>query len=218
MMPRRPQASPRLLGITALLGLVLSQPGHALGYFAQYGPQSFGIQSQGAHAYFPTTINLSVGLLTTLVLAAAVVVGLGRLAVGKALGFRRGRVPSPVAIVLVLAIVQLNVFAFQEMVEAQAAGEVLDGQWLLTWLYLAAAGQLPVAIVAGLLIAWGSVRLEAAIGALRSSWKLLRLSPRPAVVAPGAPSRPIRPSALAETFPAALTKRGPPSHLSLIAI
>ncbi len=205
------------MGATILIGLVLSQPGHALGYFALHGWRSFAIQSQGAHAYFPLAIDFSLGLLATLALLTAAALGLGRLALGSALGLKRGRAVSPIDLIVVLAIVQLNVFFFQELAEAQAVGQVTDGAWLVNCVCVAAAGQLPIAILAGLLIAWCSVGLSAALTVLR--WALAVIRRKPNRTLNGATiagaRNPI--ATLAQSFPAAFRKRGPPPRRSLTA-
>lgn len=209
MTQTRPHPGRRLLGATILLGLVLSQPGHALGYFAAYGWRSLAIQSHGIHAYFPTAIHFSVGLLVTLLLAAAALLGLGRLAVGSALGLKRDRAASPVELIFVLVIVQFNAYFLQELTEALAAHQFVDGAWLLTALWIGLVGQLPIAILAALLLAWCSVRLRAAITALRWALVTIPCSPPRAANAAHPVSGP--PAAdLAKTFPAAFRKRGPP--------
>ena len=214
-MHSRSQPGRKVLGASVVLGLLLSQPGHALGYLARYGPSSFAIESQGVHAYFPSTIHLSLGLLATLALVVAGLLGFGRLALGKALGLRRTSTPSPTEIILVLLVVQVNVFAFQELAEAASGGAALNGAWLFNLALFALAGQVPVAVIAGLLIAWCSVHLEASLNGLRESWRLPVLAPKPVVAAAQAAPRPVRASALAETFPQALAKRGPPLVIAL---
>jgi hypothetical protein len=206
---KRPHPGRRLLAATVLLGLVLSQPGHALGYFAAYGWRSLAIQSHGVHGYFPTAIHFSVGLLVTVLLATASLLGLGRLALGSALGLKRERAASPLELIFVLAVVQFNVYFLQELTEALAAHQFLGGAWLLTTLWIGLIGQLPVALLAALLLAWCSVRLHAAITALRWALAAIRCSP-PLAANDAPPVSSPRAADLAKTFPAAFRKRGPP--------
>src|SRR5579871_1119506 len=168
MTAARPRPGPRLLAASLLLGLVLSQPGHALAYLWEYGRAAIAVQSQGVHAYFPTALNLSLGLVLTIALAVASILGFGRIALGTALGFKRSRMPAPTELLAVMAIVQVNVFVFQELAEAQAGHQLIDAAWILHTLLLGVAGQLPVAIAGALALAWCSVGLEAAVGALRA--------------------------------------------------
>ncbi len=213
MTPSRPRPGPRVLAAGVLLALVLSQPGHALAYLWEYGGNAFAIQSQGVHGYFPAALNISLGLVVTLALGIIAVLGLARVAIGTALGFKRSRMPSPAELIAVMLIVQVNVFVFQELAEAQAAREFIDAGWLLHTGLLAVAGQAPVAIAGALGLAWCSVRLEAAVGALRSI-ALVRISApaqAPVLITCTQPADVIR---LETVYPAAFAKRGPPPRRS----
>ena len=210
MIQTRPHPGRRLLASGILLGLVLSQPGHALGHFAAYGWRSLAMQSRGVHAYFPIAIHLSLGLVITLVLGAAALLGLGRLAVGSALGLKRGRTVSPFEeLAFVLVVVQFNVYFFQELIEAQLAHQVVGGTWLLTTLWTGFVGQLPIAILAAGLLAWCSVRLHTALSALRWALVGVRCS-APLAAIGGQPVGGSPAACLAVIFPAAFRKRGPP--------
>jgi hypothetical protein len=200
----------KLLAGALLLGLLLSQPGHALGYLVEYGSRSFALQSQGVHAYFPTAIHLSFELLATIGVVAGAVLGLGRLAVGRALGLESERRLRAIDLILVLAIVQVNAFFFQEVTETLAAHAALDTQWLLATLVGAATGQLPIAIAAGLLLSYCAVRLRVAIQALRHAPSLVVWSPDPLQLAPVSFATSARSSFLAQACPLAFRKRGPP--------
>lgn len=118
----RARPSRRLIAGALLLGLLMSQPGHALGYLVIHGSRSLVTQFQGAHAYFPAALHLSLELLITLGLLVASMLAVGRLALGRAFGLERGAAVDSRDLVLVLAGVQLNVFAFQELAEALATG------------------------------------------------------------------------------------------------
>ncbi len=211
------QPSSKLLAGALLLGLLLSQPGHALGYLVEYGSRSFALESQGVHAYFPTAINLSFELLATIGVVTGAVLGLGRLAVGKALGLESERRVRAVDLILVLAIVQVNAFMFQELTETLAAHAALDTQWLLATLVGAVCGQLPVAVAAGLLLSYCAVRLRVAIQALRQAHALVTWSPVPLQFAPAAFTPSPCPGFLARACPLAFRKRGPPPRRSLTA-
>lgn len=200
------------MATAVLLGVLLSQPGHALGYVVLFGSRSFAMQSHGAHAYFPTTFHLSFELLTTVALAVAAILGLGRLALGRSLGLQAGPCADPRDLILVLGAVQLNVFAFQELTEVLAAGLSADTHWLAMTALGAIAGQLPVAVVGGLLLAWCSTRLRVALDALRRADVALVATPNlsPAAVTGRGRPKPIE----AAVVRAPIRKRGPPRSWS----
>ena len=68
----------------SLLGVAVagSQAGHLLAYALRFGPAAQQMQSAGAHAYFPSLIKTTIGVLAIAVVASLVVIGLARV-VGK---------------------------------------------------------------------------------------------------------------------------------------
>lgn len=215
-MRRRPAAAPRryLFG-AAGLAIPLSQVGHSLAYLMRYGPAGFRLETEGVHAYFPAMLRSSGLALGLFLLAALLVIGGGRLLLGRGLGLslHRHRI---VDLLVVGAVVQLDLYLVQESLEALAAHEVYSFTLLGTIIGWGLVGQLPVAALAALALGWLSARLEVSLQGLRTAWALaLRpLSPVPAV-----PVRILPP--VTSAVPLALrvghggiAKRGPPLLLS----
>lgn len=196
-----------------MLGVPLSEAGHTLAYLARYGGQGLRIQSEGAHAYFPGLLQVVGGGLGLLLLAVLVVLGLGRIALGRRAGLARsGAVPWG-DLLLATAIVQLDVYIAQEVAETLASHQALTFSLLLAIGGWGLAGQLPVALLAAMGLSWLSGRLESAVARLRTLWHLASLGPRPP--APVAALTTLLgdvplPSVLAAVAGQALVKRGPP--------
>jgi hypothetical protein len=212
-----PRTPARYLFAAALLGLLLSQPGHALTYLLRYGNQGLALQTQGVHGYFPTLMRLSWVLVGLLVVTSLFVISAGRLALGSALARRRLPGVGPGGLFLVLAIVQLNVYFAQEALEARAVGHALDLPGYLGILGWGLLGQLPLGGLAAFSLSWLSSPLETAIAVLRSPFTIARgLSSNFApALAPVAWPRPPYAPRLATTYPPAFRKRGPPAQLRL---
>jgi hypothetical protein len=187
-------------------GALLSQLGHLVVYQLQYGSAAPSLQSTGAHAYFPTLVKTSFGLVAAAVLASLLVIGAARLAAGGRVRAVAGA-PSYVSLLGALFTIQLVIFGLQETVEALAAGATVATAPHL--LLMGSAGQLPVALLAALALKWLLVRFESAITELRVALPSIRVPVAPAAVAFSAWSRSdvvLRPVASAS-----LAKRGPPS-------
>src|SRR4030081_2816092 len=101
-----------------LLALPMSQLGHLLAYWLQYGPTAAARQSTGAHAYFPGLLQAGGAALGAALLALLPLLGVARFMVG----LRNDRVPEggwPVGpLLLTLLAAQLAIFAGQELAEA----------------------------------------------------------------------------------------------------
>jgi hypothetical protein len=190
----------------AVLG---SQAGHLLAYQLRFGAAAQGIQSSGAHLYFPGLVRMSLGLGAALILSGAFVVGLARILSRRSI--QGGSAPSFLRLFAAVFTLQLAWFAGQEMVEALLAGvpagSVAD---LLLWGTL---GQLPVAALAAASLRLLLTRFEAAVaeihialatipGQLPAKWAALSVWSHPE------PDLVVRPAA-----GASLAKRGPPSFL-----
>jgi hypothetical protein len=208
----RPAGS-RYLVAAALLGLPLSQLGHGLAYLARFGGGGLTLQSQGAHGYFPSLVQLSGALTGATVLGSLFVLGLVRLAVGHSPGYRLQRRQPLIEVLVVLACVQLATYLLQETAEALLSGQPLSVGFLPATLLWGAAGQLPLALAAALALSWLSVRLEKAIGVLRAAREDLGRLGRfpPALLRAGGPWG--RHPSLSEWVSAAVSERGPPALL-----
>jgi hypothetical protein len=198
----------------ASLGVGLSQPGHLCAYLAQYGWQGFALSTQGVHAYFPVIVELSTAGLGGFVLLVVLGLGLGRMAVGHALG--RTREPllpaGPVLrLFLIAGAVQMSIYLSQETIENVLDRSVLDGSLLVSMLAWGAAGQLPLALLAALALRWLSLRLHVAVEVIRSTLAAIIPPPPEPVSIVVTPDAQDRESALSQTAPSAFRKRGPPS-------
>jgi hypothetical protein len=199
----------------ALVALPVSQLGHMVAYVARHGGEGLAIESRDVHAYFPLVLSWSGLLVGSLTLGALLVLGLGRLAVGRALGLATAERQSLPELFLVAAAVQMNVFMAQETVESLVAGEPLDGAFVVSTLFWGAVSQLPIALLGAVALRWLSVRLVAlcatplsdALAAIRPPAPLTIVRRwLPQVEAP-------RP---ADWGPGALVTRGPPTLLHVI--
>jgi hypothetical protein len=185
-----------------LLGAAGSQAGHLLAYEMRYRAAAAAMQSQGAHAYFPATVQVLGGCVGSAGLAALLVIGAARL-LGRG-GSPRRR--SPMEFLPLLFVLQLGFFAGQETAEALAAGAATpDAASLILW---GAAGQLPAALAGALALAWLGTRVEAAVTSLCDRPVSLRSHRlRPPRLLPGAPQLIGAPS---QASISASRKRGPP--------
>src|SRR5712692_5116996 len=141
------------------LGLLGSQAGHLLAYQMRFGAAAQGIQSTGAHGYFPMVAKMAVGAGAAALIGGPLLVGLARILSG-----RRARSVSEPAFISLLAVlfsIQLAAFASQEVVESLIAGSTVgSAPDLLLW---GALGQLPIAVIAALALGWVGARVEAAV-------------------------------------------------------
>lgn len=158
-----------MLGAAAL-GVPLSEAGHLLAYFARFGEQGVALQTQGVHSYLPGLLQLCGGGVGLLLLGALLVLGLGRLLGGKGGTVERSVSQPARDLLLVMAVVQLDIYIVQEMLETLAAHQVVTFGLIFSIIGWGLAGQLPVAIVAALGLSWLSIRLHVAVERLRSLW------------------------------------------------
>lgn len=199
-----------------LVGLPLSELGHALVYLGRYGAAGYAFESRGVHGYFPHLLGLSAGLLGAAVLAGLLLGGLGRLALSRSIGLRPSAGQPVLALFMAAAALQLAVYVLQETLETAVQGLPLEFSWLLPMLAWGIAGQLPIALLAAVGLAWLSIRFDAGLSRLRSLWQACRAilqapplvtsDPRPA------PAPALPPASVA---PAVLPTRGPPPSFAL---
>jgi len=196
---------PRLVGLIGI-GAAASQAGHLLVYQLQYGSAAAAVQSQGAHAYFPTFAKTSLGLATVVLLACLLVIGASRLATVRP-GTRITPGPTYFTLLAELFTIQMTCFGLQETTESALAGMALASAPHL--ILLGSLGQLPVAALAALALKWLSVRFEDALITLRQALTL-EVRALESVLVLLAHRMPSARLALADTCPNALVKRGPP--------
>lgn len=221
MLVRMSRAAPRRrtrwLLSAAALGALLSQLGHTIAYAERCGAcgPELVLLPAGMHAYFAGLFQLSTAAGGAALVAGLLLVGAVRLAAGRRLDLRLHDGVPLLDLFLVTGAVQLQVYVVQETAEALLAGQALDAGFLLTALAFGLTGQLPVALLAALALRWLSIRLHAAIRVLRA----VGTRPPGARGAPAPAGRrwvaPRRQTALAQSAPAALVKRGPPRLLRL---
>lgn len=188
----------------------LAQLGHVVSYTARYGTAAGAIQSAGVHAYFPTLLKSSAGLLGAAVLTALLLMGGGRLVLGERLGFRRRPgIPIP-ELMLACLCFQFDVYVLQEVLELLASGQALTAHALASVAVWGLVGQCPVALLAAVALHWLSARLELALTRLRSTRALPALPVPPAAMLVR-PQVPFDTGALRQTALAAFATRGPPA-------
>ena len=194
--------------LPALLAAVpLAQLGHLLAYLFRFGPEAVARQGTGAHAYFPQLLQAGATALGGALLAALLVVALGRFMVGV----RNDRIPGggrPVLpLLLLLLAAQLAVYGGQELVESAAAGLTAPAPAvILGW---GLAGQLPVALLAAFGLSWLSARVERAVRRLRTSRNIGVLPREAAQLLPA--WQPVISRRRLQSSAVALPKHGPPA-------
>jgi hypothetical protein len=181
-----------------------------LAYELRFGGAAQQIQSTGAHAYYPTLVKTSVGVVAMAVLGALFVIGIARVVGGGGrIKIDAGR--PYLSLMAALFTVQLTLYAGQEVLEAAVAGVPADSPThLLLW---GSLGQLPVAAAAAVALRWLLVRFESAVHEIRRALAVLGKVPsiEPPVIAV------LRVSdvalLLSRVAGASLIKRGPPSSM-----
>jgi hypothetical protein len=145
------------LGGLAVLG---SQAGHLLAYQLRFGAAAQHLQGSGAHAYFPAVAKTGLGVLAALTVGGLFMVGVARIAGGRAL--RRDSTALPyLRLVAAMYTIQLSLFVAQELIESAVAGTPEPSVTvLLLWGTL---GQLPVAALAAAGLRWLLTRFRSAI-------------------------------------------------------
>lgn len=200
-------------GLAAAVAVPLAEAGHVLAYTARYGSRGLPMQSTGVHTYFPELLRFSVGAVAMTLLLGLLVVGLGRLLLGRGLGLRQAGGQGIGSLFLVAGAVQLNCYLVQETVETLVAREPYAFSTLLSILSWGMLGQLPLAALLACALGWLSVRLEAVAARI---WRGVERSatsiPGPAPLVVSMPRRPQPHAAhvLSMVARQALLKRGPP--------
>lgn len=142
-----------------LLALPLSQLGHGLVYWLRYGRMALPRQTTGAHAYFPSVVGPATLLLAGTLLASLLLIGLSRRLVALRGAPRPSSAWPLLPLVLALCLLQVGIFAAQELGEGISLSAAVFAYGL--------AGQTPVAIAGALALSWLSVRVLRAVRALR---------------------------------------------------
>lgn len=194
----------RLAALGLALGLIASQAGHLVAYQVRYGAAAEQIQGAGPHAYFPAVVKTGLGLLAAFVLLALLAIGMARLLAGRRL--ESAHAPSLLRVVALLFCLQLTCYFLQESVEIAVGAPSASAPALLLW---GTVGQLPVAVVAALVLRWLAVRLAPAMAqmlarpasAIRFATQTVAL-----VMSPAPIPVPIDYQRLGRAF----TRRGPP--------
>ena len=186
------------------LGLVASQAGHLLVYALVHGQAAALVQSTGAHAYFPTLVKSAFGLTAIFLLLSLVTVGLARVLSGRRI--ENAPAPSFVRVVALLFCLQLSCFVVQETLEMAAGAPATSAPALILW---GSLGQLPVAVLAALVLRWIAIRVGPAVASLlrpvttavRLTTFTVTLQPRPV---------PIEAASPIGILASRLRRRGPP--------
>jgi hypothetical protein len=156
-----------------------------------------------------TLVGAGLGAAT---LAVLLVLSLGRLALGGALGRARHLTVPVKRLLPALLALQLAVYLTQETSEALASGQLVSVPWLISTLAWGVAGQAPVALLAALALSWLSARLDRAITAIRRAAHTVQpVAPAPVdQPATGQSPNPAPYLWLLQACHRALIKRGPP--------
>jgi hypothetical protein len=200
---------PRAALVAAALAAIPSaQVGHYLAYWLRLGPAAVEVQARAEHAYYLSTLQVTLAVAGSAVLLV-LVIG----AVSRALnGLRSDEALAPrwslPALVGFLLVAQLAVFFAQEMTEALAAG--VGPPDAMSLLVFGLAGQAPVALAAGLAL---RILSATALGAVHRLRRGARLPRPPASLASRPPRAAAVAVALGATSPVALLRRGPPSFV-----
>jgi hypothetical protein len=145
------------------IALIAAQAGHLVAYSLRFGGAALDVQATGAHWYFLSVAKTALGLAALAALVVLLVIGFGRLAVGRRLEPDRN---TPfIRTLAAMYTLQLGVFVVQETVEAMAGGGHLgSAPALMLW---GAIGQLPVALAVTIALRWLGVRVRPALAAIR---------------------------------------------------
>lgn len=186
-----------------------AQGGHLLVYQLEFGASAWAVQSQGAHAYFPLFAKTGLGLGAFALLAGLFLIGVTRL-VSSSPARRVVASPNYLQLLSVLFTIQISFFVLQETLESIAAGQTPESAMHL--ILIGSAGQLPVAVLAALVLKWLATRFETALFVLRQSVSAIEAEiARVAVIQPRLEMAFV--PALAEVCPSVYVKRGPPTSL-----
>ena len=194
----------------ALFAVPMAQFGHVVSYAVRYGGGAVAVQSSGAHAYFPELVRASLGLLAAAVLAALLVIGAGRLLLGRALSYERRPGIPILELVVACFCFQLDVYVLQEALESVASGQALTAHLLVTVIVYGLVGQGPLALLAALALHLLSAGLEQVLGQLRFALER-PVGDAPLLAAPSLPRSPADSPRLQQVCLAACGTRGPPA-------
>jgi len=142
-----------------IIVLAASQVGHLLASELRAGPRT------GAHGYVPALTTVALGVAGATVLAGILAVAAAHVArMGPRAALLPGSRPRLLDVSAVLFALQFALFLAQETLEAAACGAALpDIAGLLLWGCL---GQLPVAVLAAVVVRWLTSSVEAAVAEL----------------------------------------------------
>lgn len=181
-----------------------------MAYQLRFGVAAQHLQASGSHAYFPALAKTGLGMLAAFTIGGLFVVGVARLAGGRALRRDPSAIPY-LRLVAAMYTIQLAVFAAQELGESAVAGTARPSLTvLLLWGTL---GQLPVAVLGAAGLRWLLIRFRSAVEVIGAATAQVRLDTafapllQPLAIASGGAlprSRAAR---------ASLAERGPPSSL-----
>jgi hypothetical protein len=152
----------------AVVALAASQVGHLLTTELRHGPAAVALYGTGVHAYAPTLATVALGAGGAVVLAALLVVAAAHaVRTGGRAAIVRPVRDSLLDLSAALFVVQLAAYAVQETLEAAAgrAGLQSPGD-LVLW---GCVGQLPVAVLAALVLRWLRAGVDAAVADLAAT-------------------------------------------------
>jgi hypothetical protein len=195
------------LGGLAVLG---SQAGHLLAYQLRFGAAAQHLQGSGAHAYFPALAKTGLGTLAAIVIGALFMVGLARLAGGRALRRESGGPPYR-RLVATMFTIQLGIFVAQELGESAFAG--IPGPSPTVLLLWGTLGQLPIAALSAAALCWLLVRFRSAIQEISAAATQTRFETAFAPLLQPVATVPDIVLPWSNGSRAALAERGPPSSL-----
>jgi hypothetical protein len=152
----------------AIVVLAASQVGHLLTTELRHGPRALSLAGTGVHAYLPALLTVALGAGGAAVLAALMVVAAARaVRTGGRASIVRPARASLLDLAAALFAVQLATYLVQETVEAAAGGAGMPSPGdLVLW---GSAGQLPVAVLAALVLRWLTTSVEAAVTELAAA-------------------------------------------------
>jgi hypothetical protein len=198
----------RRIAVLTVTTLAASQLGHFLAYLVRFQGSAAVLQAGGIHAYYPALAGVVSGVVGAVTLVGLAAVAATRLLTATTHRHGIRRTVRVLDLLPMLFLAQLAIFMVQETAEALAGGASAPS--VLALLLFGTAGQLPAALLAGLVIGWFLAEVEPAWTVLLTG-SALPLA-RPLIALPARPARghsapgPI----LASIFPAARRKRGPP--------
>lgn len=150
----------------AIVAIVLaaSQAGHLLATELRRGPRALAVDGTGVHGYVPALASVVLGLGGAAVLAALLVVAAARIVrTGGRAAIARPAGESLLNVSAALFATQLGIYVVQETLEAAGRTGLPSPGELLLW---GCIGQLPVAVLAAVILRWLASSFEAAVAEL----------------------------------------------------